>query len=129
MLTDEEQKQSGAISVIGDNNGGWWFRGEPLRPQCEHYKRVMLDFEGSDKNTLVERVCTAQKTEGGEYIALGNTRVYACEHRTPRDFVSEERLRRFDADRVREGKKATEFYDGEAALEAMLREEEEEKNG
>lgn len=98
-----------------------WSWVEPLRPQCEHYKRVMTDFEGSDANRRVERVCSAQRTEGGEFVALGDTRVYACEHRTPRDFVSEDRLRKFDADRVREGKKTEEFWDGEAALEAALR--------
>jgi hypothetical protein len=93
-----------------------WLKVEPLRPQCHYYRRVMTDFEGSDEHQTVERVCTAQRTEGGEYIALGNTRVYACEHRVPRDFVSEERLRKFDAERVAAGRKTEEEWDAEAAL-------------
>jgi hypothetical protein len=92
-----------------------------LRPQCHHYRRVMTDFEGHDVHRTVERVCSAQRTEGGEYVALGNTRIYACEHRSPRDFVSEDRLRKFDAERVAEGKKSDEEWDGDAALDAALR--------
>lgn len=129
-LTEDERKLAGNPQPV---MGGaeFWFSVEALRPQCEHYCRVMTDFEGSDVNKRVERVCTAQRTEGGEYIALGDTRVYACEHRSPRDFVSEERLRKFDADRVSEGKKSEVFWDGEAALEAELRAAaaEEEKHG
>jgi hypothetical protein len=128
-LTSEQRDQAGCPTAV---RGGadLWYWVEPLRPQCEHYKRVMTDFEGSDENKRVERVCTAQRTEGGEYIALGDTRVYACEHRTPRDFVSEQRLRQFDAEVVSRGKKTVKYWDGEAALEAALRTaEEEEQNG
>lgn len=73
----------------------WWYV-EPKRPQCEHYRRLMTDFEGQENHQQVERVCAAQRTEGGEYLSLRDTRVHACEHRSPRDFVSEERLRAFD---------------------------------
>lgn len=90
----------------------------PLRPQCEHYRRVMMDFEGSDAAKSVERVCTAQRTEAGEFTSLRDTRVYACEHRAPRDFVSEQRLRDFDAKRVEDAKKTVEDWDAEAALAA-----------
>ncbi len=123
-LSDAEREQAGMPGVVlgGDH---LWYWVEPIRPQCMHYKRVMTDFEGSDVNTRVERVCTAQRTEGGEYIALGDTLVYACEHRFPRDFVSEGRLRKSDADRIREGQKTVKHWDGEAALAAALREEEE----
>ncbi len=127
-LTPEEHKVAGEpFSVFGGDR--LWYRVEPLRPQCEHYCRVMTDFEGSNEHKTVERVCTAQRTEGGEYIALGNTRVYACEHRSPRDFVSEQRLRKFDAESVARSKKSVEYWDGEAALEEALRAEKEENNG
>jgi len=93
---------------------------EPLRTQCHHYKRVMTDFQGAvdgDNKTAkqVERVCAAQRGESGEYVSLNNTRVYACEHRSPRDFVSEERLRRFDADQMAAASKTTEQWDLAAA--------------
>jgi hypothetical protein len=126
-LSDEERSQArNPDSVLGGEVLWYWV--EPLRPQCEHYKRVMTDFEGSDVNKRIERVCSAQRTEGGEYISLGDTRVYACEHRLPRDFVSEQRLKKFDADRVAEGRQAEKFWDGEAALEAALRAEEEDND-
>lgn len=129
-LNKHEHAAAGApTSVVGGTDLWYWV--EPLRPQCEHYKRVMTDFEGDGEHQRVERVCSAQRTEGGEYVALGDLRIHACEHRTPRDFVSEERLRKFDADRVREGKKSEEFWDGEVALEAALRaaQAEEENHG
>jgi len=112
-----------AIIAARDLSGAQrlWYQVEPLRPQCKHYCRVMTDFEGSDEHKTVERVCTAQRTEGGEYISLGNTRIYACEHRNPRDFVSEQRLRKFDAESVARSKKSDEDWDGDAALEAARR--------
>jgi len=96
-----------------------WVQVQPLREQCSHYRRVMLDFEGGDQAKHVERSCAAQRTEGGEYVSLADTRVYACEHRYPRDFVSEERLRKFDGARLAEAKKSDEEYDVGAALAAM----------
>jgi hypothetical protein len=118
-LTDDERKEAGMPpAILGGDHLWYWV--EPLRPQCSYYKRVMTDFEGDDEHRRVERVCSAQRTEGGEYVALGDTRIHACEHRLPRDFVSEKRLRRFDAERVLEGKKTEKFWDGEAALEAAL---------
>ncbi len=95
-----------------------YFRVEPFRRQCEHYRRVMTDFEGQGDLRQVERVCAAQRTEGGEYVSLRDTRVYACEHRSPPDFVSLERLRSFDAERLRDAAKQTEEFDITAALAA-----------
>lgn len=92
---------------------------EPIRPQCAFYRRVMTDFEGQAEIKAVERACTAQRTEGGEFIALRDTRVYACEHRAPRDFVSERRLRDFDARRIAEGKRVEEEFDVEGQLAAL----------
>jgi hypothetical protein len=100
---------------------------EPRRVQCEHYKRVMTDFEGDDVHRSIERVCAAQRGENGEYFSLGNTRIYACEHRVPRDFVSEDRLRKFDADRIADGKKVEQEYDVDAALAAAQKKAEETK--
>lgn len=95
---------------------------EPVRPQCQHYRRVMVDFEGDDEHRQVERTCGAQRDELGQHISLDNVRIYACEHRTPRDFVSEERLRSFDQKVVASGKKAQEEYDVEGALAQLEKE-------
>ncbi len=96
---------------------GW----EPLRPQCQHYKRVMMAFEHDPEIKHVARVCTAQRGESGEDVSLNDEEVFACEHREPRDFVSEERLRRFDEARVAEGKKADEEWNPEQAVTVSLR--------
>ena len=101
----------------------FWYAVEPLRSQCEHYRRLMIDFEGNHQSEIrqVERSCTAQMTETGEFASLTNTRVHACEHREPRDFVSEERLRKFDQARVDDTKKTEEPpWNPEAALEEAL---------
>src|SRR4030095_3442745 len=66
-LTKEEHHAAGEpTAVLGGTQLWYWV--DPLRPQCEHYKRVMTDFEGSDANRRVERVCSAQRTEGGEFV-------------------------------------------------------------
>lgn len=121
VLSDEERTQARMPSVVlgGDQ---LWCRVQPLRVKCEHYCRVMTDFEGDAVIKRVERVCTAQRTEAGEYTSLADTRVYACDHRYPPDFVSADRLRKFDAVSIAASKK-TEFRDGEAALERALREQ------
>jgi len=115
-LTEAEIQAAGVYSVFGTDV--FWFEVWPLRPQCQFYKRVMTDFEKTEFKA-VERVCAAQKTDNGEYLALRDTRVYACEHRSPRDFVSEERLRTFDAAAVASAKKTDEEWDGDAALAAL----------
>ena len=84
---------------------------EPLRPQCQHYKRVMTPFENDPVIRQVTRMCSAQRGEGGEYLSLSDQQVLACEHRFPRDFVSEERLRQFDAARISEGRKTVEEWE------------------
>jgi hypothetical protein len=83
----------------------------------------MTDFENEHQSEVraVERVCTAQKTETGEYLSLANTRVHACEHRAPRDFVSEERLRKFDQARIASAQKTEEPWNPDAALEEALK--------
>jgi hypothetical protein len=83
----------------------------------------MIDFESDHRSEIrqIERSCTAQRTESGEYVSLGDTRVHACEHRLPRDFVSEERLRKFDQARINSTKKTEAPWDSGAALEEALK--------
>lgn len=117
-LTEEQRAQAlTPPSLMGGSCH--WYAVEPLRPQCAHYRRVMTDFEQTEFKA-VERVCTAQKDESGQFQALRDQRVYACEHRHPRDFVSEERLRKFDADSMAQAKQADEEWDGDAALAAAV---------
>ena len=115
VLSDVERELRD-IGALSSRSQTPWLKVEPLRPQCVHYRRVMLDFEGSDEHKQVERVCSAQRTEGGEYFSLANQRVYACEHRSPRDFVSEDRLRQFDQRAIDQAKKTDTEYDVEGNL-------------
>lgn len=117
QLSQEEEAQANYPEVFV-GGAAFWFQVEPQRPQCEFYRRVMTDFEGNADMRQVERVCAAQRTEGGEYVSLRDTRVYACEHRSPPDFVSADRLRAFDEARLRASQKQTEEFDIEAALAA-----------
>ena len=71
----------------------------------------MTPFENDPVVRQVERVCTAQRGKSGEFVSLRDQQVLACEHRTPRDFVSEARLRQFDAARVAEGRKTVEEWE------------------
>jgi len=121
-LSDKERELAGSpTSVLGGDQ--LWFEVEPLREQCAYYRRVMTDFENDHQTEIraVERVCAAKRTETGEFESLSNMRVHACEHREPRDFVSEERLRKFDQARMDASKKTEEPWDPEAALEEALR--------
>ncbi len=113
---EDELRAIGALSPQSIRHQSPWLKVEPLRPQCVHYRRVMIDFEGSDKYNQVERVCSAQRTDGGEYFSLNNMRVHACEHRSPRDFVSEERLRTFDQRAIDLAKRTDAEYDVEGNL-------------
>lgn len=115
-FTEEELATLKKMGEIGQ-----WIRVAPLRPQCRHYKRVMTPFESDLEVKHVERVCTAQRGESGEFVSLNDTQVFACEHRTPRDFVSEERLRRFDNARLAEAEKAEEEWNPEAAVTRSLK--------
>ena len=91
----------------------------PVRPQCLFYRRVLTDLEGDDTAKSCERSCSAQRTESGEFAALRDTRVYACEFREPRDFVSLERLREFDRKAMVKVAEQTKELDIEAALAAL----------
>lgn len=94
---------------------------EPLRPACEHYKRVMTAFEGDRRLRHVERVCSAQRGESGEYVSLADQEVFACEHRQPRDFVSEERLRTFDEKKIAAAQVADEDWNPDEPPTRSLR--------
>lgn len=96
-----------------------YFYVEPLRPQCAHYKRVLTDLEGDGKAKSCERSCSAQRTESGEFASLRDTRVYACEFRSPPDFVSLQRLKDFDRKAMEASVRENQELDLEAALAAV----------
>lgn len=104
-----------------------WVLVEPVRPACKHYARQMTDFQDDPDHEFVARLCTARRTDGGEFLSLRDSQVYACELRTPSDTESAERLARFDAEKIRLGRERTakpEVFDIEAALAAQQEEQE-----
>lgn len=56
---------------------------EPIRPQCVHYARQLVPFPEEKTHSLAIRLCTARRTDEGEFLDLGNQQVLACELRSP----------------------------------------------
>ena len=76
---------------------------EPLRPQCRHYVRKQMPMEEAHDCRKVYRLCAARRTTEGTFMSVGETAVWACSMREPRDMVSEKILDDFDAQKVKEG--------------------------
>lgn len=97
--------------------------GNVVRKSCENYKRQLLP--SSDKQRVIcLRYCTALREEGGELYDLGNQELLACELRSPRDPLSEEKLHAFDTETMRrqeERRKEQEPFDPLKALEEQGR--------
>lgn len=95
---------------------------EPIRPQCNFLARQMTDMQDEPTHQLIERLCTARRDEQSFFLSVANAQLHACELRTPRDPVSEVRLDRFDAAKIKlgaarlEGDEGKEF-DVDAALD------------
>jgi hypothetical protein len=74
---------------------------EPVRPQCSHYARQLVDFPDDPDYRFVVRLCTARRTDSGEFLSLRDMKMYACELRNPRAYlVDEDQLVRSDEQRV-----------------------------
>lgn len=100
-----------------------WTEVTPIRPQCIHYARQMTDFGDDLEHKFVERLCTARRDSGGEFLSLRDNRMYACELREPYHVSSVETyLDQFDAEKVKLGIERTkeeEQFDVDAALAQM----------
>jgi len=73
---------------------------EPLRKQCRYYARQMVDFPGASDNQMVLRMCTAKRTEGGEFESVREALIFACELRDPPMPESGAILRAFDEKKI-----------------------------
>lgn len=90
---------------------------EPLRHKCAHYARQMNDFPGDLSHRMVLRLCTAKRTDNGEFESLGNSQVHACELREPRDARTEALLREFDERAVKAGRERIREHHFDVAAE------------
>lgn len=71
--------------LFGGDDGpdGSYCMVEPLRPQCSHYARQLVPFPEEHERSLAIRLCTARRTDEGEFLDLGNQQILACELREP----------------------------------------------
>jgi hypothetical protein len=90
----------------------------PGRPQCKHYVRQLVPFEGNSDHNDMERYCTKLRDESGELVSLKNQEVLACELRDPPDPASQALLDEHDAEILRRAaERETQVFDFESALE------------
>lgn len=97
---------------------------EPLRPQCHHYARQLIPFPDDREHTMAIRLCTARRTDEGEFLDVGNQQVLACELRSPVFGNEAARIDAFEAQTFEDQKqsKANEVaddFDLDAALGAQ----------
>ncbi len=78
----------------------WWSQGvyseqkgwvivEPVRPACAHYLRMQTDLAADRDARYLQRACTIQRGEDGEYYSVRDTMVTACNLRSPRHYETE----------------------------------------
>lgn len=96
-------------------------RVEPVRPECLHYLRLQTDLAADRDARYLQRACTQQRSEDGEYYSVRDSLIAACNLRSPRHYPSEALLDKFDDDKMnqaREREQMEEFdVDKELAAE------------
>ena len=97
---------------------------EPLRPQCRHYARQLIPFPDDREHTMAIRLCTARRTDEGEFLDVGNQQVLACELREPVFGNEVARIDAFEAQTFEDQKKSkanevADDFDLDAALGAQ----------
>jgi hypothetical protein len=100
-----------------------WLEVEPVRPQCHHYARQLTPFPDDPEYSNAVRLCTARRTDEGEFLSLGNTQVLACELREPPYGNEQEKIDVFDAKiiadvRAKKAAQPVDDFDVTAALAA-----------
>jgi hypothetical protein len=76
----------------------------PVRERCKFLIEQMMGFEGGAENVQVHRLCALNHdSSGGDFMSLRDEQVIACLGRQPADFVSADRLRKFNNKRIAEG--------------------------
>jgi hypothetical protein len=116
----ERYKQGGNAVIFTTD----WVEVEPLRPQCQHYARQLVPFPEELDRSLAVRLCTARRTDEGEFLDLGNQQILACELRSP-VFGNEQALidafdeRTLATQQERKNNEVTDDFDVDVALGAQ----------
>ena len=97
---------------------------EPIRPQCDHYARQLIPFPDDREHTMAIRLCTARRTDEGEFLDVGNQQVLACELRSPVYGNEAGRIDAFEAKTLEDQRKSkanevADDFDLDAALGAQ----------
>lgn len=100
---------------------GWWGRRrvvEPMRPQCSHYARQLIDHPGDPDHKQIVRLCTARRVDYGDFLSLTDDRMHACELREPRYVTADKTLDDIDGEKIALAEQAAEenVWDIDAAL-------------
>jgi hypothetical protein len=111
-VPDEETKQP----VIS-------FEVKPVRPQCRHFVRQMTDLSDNTDHVFLARLCTARRDDGGEFLSIRDSQIFACDMRDPRDESSSDRIEQFDRNKIALGEERaaeSDAFDIDAHLDQML---------
>jgi len=84
-------------------DGKQWVEVFPIRPPCKHYIRQKLPYTFNAKNKEQARLCAARRHLSGAFMNIGNSGIWACDMREPRDLASERELDEFDERKIKEG--------------------------
>ncbi len=83
----------------------------PKRQQCIHLVRQIVDAGDVDAQgeevRPVYTYCKAFKSTAGSYLSLMDRAVFACEHRSPRDTVSDRYIRERIKAKIKQGEERT----------------------
>lgn len=99
-----------------------WVQVLPVRPACQYYARQMSDFQDDADEVFVARLCTARRDDGGEFLSLRDTAMWACDMRDPVDLTTLHKLDDFDAKKVELGRERIntgEVFNIDDALQRM----------
>lgn len=94
----------------------------PKRRPCVHYARQHVDLEDDKDRSVVVRLCTARRTDMGEFLSVGNSQVFGCSLRNPHDMASEMRMDAKDQELVETAErkaKGPKTFDLDEALAAV----------
>lgn len=99
-----------------------WVEVRPVRPACQYYARQMSDFQDDADEVFVARLCTARRDDGGEFLSLRDTAMWACDMRDPVDLTTLSKLDEFDAKKIELGRERIntgEAFNIDEALQRM----------
>ena len=91
-LIDEKLRAKGKLIAV-----------EPIRPRCQHYVEQSTSFELNAHALVHLRLCSGRRSNGGAFMSVRDTGIYACSMRSPRDLGSEKRLQEFNEKKIEEG--------------------------